>query len=102
MGLINGTISRTGGPGIVRDHDGAPATPGVPRPGQIPDPLRIRPAHIGNDEVRGAIVFTDLARHNGYHGGDGSYLGVPATGGITRVEVVDMEAGGELVQRIGW
>src|SRR5207237_547301 len=48
-----------------------------------------------------AVVLADLAGDDGDLGGDGRHLGVPAGHVVAGVEVVGVEAGRELVGRVG-
>src|SRR5207302_8584840 len=102
VGLVACAHARTGGAGVVGDqHRTVAAAPGVPGPGEVADSLGLGPGHVGVDEGCGTVVLADLAGDDGDLGGDGRHLGVPAGHVVAGVEVVGVEAGRELVGRVG-
>jgi len=75
---------------VVFDEAGLLAAPGVPRPGDVGDPVSVGPRHVSIDVAVCAILFADLA-------GDDRHLlrnvaddRVPAALVATGVSVVDV------------
>src|ERR1700730_7012124 len=74
--------------------------PGGPGPARVRNRTTVRPCHVGVDEGVSAIVLADLTGYQRDPGGGRRRLGVPAGDRITRIEVIGVETGSQLMAGI--